>query len=190
MHRILHRLTGDEIAAGETIRAAAEASRGNLSEAYLSGADFSGAYLSGADLSGAYLSGAHLADASLRGADLSGAHLADAHLVGASLRGATLGDAYLHRAYLSDADLRGAGLIIGPTDARGYAFYVTWGINERPPRPIIRAGCRRWLGFDAARAHYNTAYGGYGDPAECLAALGYLEERFKARMAERKQGAA
>jgi uncharacterized protein YjbI with pentapeptide repeats len=100
---------------------AAEAARGDLSEARLGGlhapgihlpqidlsrADLRDAVLDGADLRGARLSGARLRRASLKHADLSGADLSDADLAGANLSGAELAGARLGGALLDGTALK------------------------------------------------------------------------------------
>ena len=120
--------TAISVKLGLAVRLAVKA-KANLSGADLSDADLSGAYLrgaymseanlSGADLRGADLSDANLSGADLRGADLSGANMSDADLrgadlSGADLRGASLSGASLSGADLSDADLRGANLSVAP----------------------------------------------------------------------------
>ena len=94
----IKRLTGEVIAEGETVRAAAEAARSKLRDADLRGADLRDADLRGAVLIRADLRGAYLDSADLRGADLR-----DADLRGADLRCADLSRADLTGAYLADA---------------------------------------------------------------------------------------
>ena len=79
MIEIFNRWTKAIMASGDSVRAAAEASRADLSDADLSGADLSGADLSDANLSGADLRRADLRRADLSGANLSGADLSDAN---------------------------------------------------------------------------------------------------------------
>ncbi len=121
------------------------------------------AYKSGADLRGAVLSGAVL-----RGADLRGADLSDAVLRDADLRDADLSDAVLR-----GADLRGAPVIFAGADERGYEFYLT--ADKTPSRIVIRAGCRRWVTFDEARAHFGPDYTSNGNVSEIMAKLALLE---------------
>jgi uncharacterized protein YjbI with pentapeptide repeats len=90
-------------------------SRGDLSEAHLSGvqlerAELSGVQLRGADLSRAKLLLANLSGAVLQEADLSGADLLLANLSGAMLLQANLSGAHLERANLSGAMLLQANL--------------------------------------------------------------------------------
>jgi uncharacterized protein YjbI with pentapeptide repeats len=94
-------------------------SRGDLSEAHLSGvqlerAELSGVQLRGADLSRAKLLLANLSGAVLQEADLSGADLLLANLSGAMLLQANLSGAHLERANLSGAMLIGADLSGAP----------------------------------------------------------------------------
>ena len=71
--------------------------------------DLSGAWLFGADLSGAHLERANLSSAHLDGANLAGVHLERAPLVNAHLEGAILSGVSLEGAkYLADARLEGA----------------------------------------------------------------------------------
>ena len=102
---------------------------------------------------GLALQWAYKSDAVLRGADLSGADLRDADL--------------------RDAVLRGASLILAGADARGYEFYLTADKNAR--QIVIRAGCRRWVTFDEARAHFTQGYTSNGDVPEIMAKLALLE---------------
>jgi len=155
----------------------------DLGGANLRGADLMGAYLMGAYLKGAYLGGAYLKGANLRGANLMGADLGGANLGGANLRGADLMGAYLKGAYLGGAYLKGANLgegciyVDGGMDFRGYHFFALGSIDDL----TVRAGCRHWTNFDAARAHYGENYKSDGDVAECLARLGLIEAQFNAR---------
>jgi uncharacterized protein YjbI with pentapeptide repeats len=87
-----------------------DVSRGDLSGAWLVGAQLANANLSGAKLDGADLSGAQLANANLSGAKLDGAKLSDAQLDEANLWGARLDGADLSGAQLGEADLSGAEL--------------------------------------------------------------------------------
>jgi hypothetical protein len=80
-------------------------SRGDLSGAFLPGAQLREANLTGAQLRGANLSGAVLSKANLTGAQLRGANLAGAVLDGADLTGANLARVILYRADLTDAKL-------------------------------------------------------------------------------------
>ena len=152
--------------------------------AFSSDADLRGAVLTGADLSDAVLRGAVLRNAVLSGAVLSGAVLTGADLTDADLRGAVLSDAVLSGAVLRDADLRGAVLsgataIFAGTDDRGYEFYLTAGTT--PNDIIIRAGCRRWGTFAAARTHFTHNYTSNGNVPEIMAKLALLESVAKAR---------
>jgi uncharacterized protein YjbI with pentapeptide repeats len=90
-------------------------SRGNLSNADLSGlqlhrADLTGAYLQEANLQEANLSNADLHKAYLTGANLQGANLYRADLTGADLLGTNLQEADVRGAYLPGAHLQGANL--------------------------------------------------------------------------------
>jgi len=150
-----------------------------LTGADLSGADLSDADLRGADLRNAVLTGADLRGADLRGADLRNAVLSGADLTGAVLRGAVLSDAVLSDADLSGAVLSGATAIFAGTDDRGYEFYLTAGTT--PNDIIIRAGCRRWGTFAAARTHFTHNYTSNGNVPEIMAKLALLESVAKAR---------
>ena len=68
------------------------------------------AYLSGADLEQVWMPQASLQEANLGGANLSGVMLTGAWLIKANLHGANLSEADLHKANLSEADLIGAKL--------------------------------------------------------------------------------
>ena len=124
--------------------------RATLCRADLYAANLCGANLCGADLYGANLRAANLYGANLRGANLSGANLRGADLSGADLSGADLSGANL-----SGANLSGANLILAGQDSRGYLFYAyanSDGVVE------IRAGCRRFTGIAAARAHWQQRH--------------------------------
>ena len=112
--------------------------------------------------------------ARLRGADLSGTVLRDADLSGAVLR-----DADLSGAVLRDADLSGAKVIFAGVDARSYEFYLTAG--AAPNDIVIRAGCRRWVTFTEARAHFTQGYASNGNVLEILAKIDLLESVAKSR---------
>ena len=132
------------------------------------------AFSSDADLSGAVLTGADL-----RNADLRGAVLRNAVLSGAVLSGAVLSGADLRGADLSGAVLSGAKAIFAGVDDRGYEFYLTAGTT--PNDIIIRAGCRRWGTFAAARTHFTHNYTSNGNVPEIMAKLALLESVAKAR---------
>jgi len=126
----------------------------------------------------ALLSVADLFEADVSGADLSGADLSEADLSGANLSGANLSGANLRRANLSGADLRGAHLILIGQDIRGYLFWAT----EEDGCITIRAGCRRFVGIAAARAHWQDRH--QGDPvlhADCLSLMQRCETMATAR---------
>jgi hypothetical protein len=123
-------------------------------------------------------------DASQVGADLSGADLRNADLSGADLRnadlsGAVLSGADLRNADLRNADLSGAGVIFAGVDSRGYEFYLT--AAKASHDIVIRAGCRRWASFVAARAHFTQGYTSTGVVSEILAKLDMLETVARAR---------
>ena len=99
-----------------------------------------------------------------RDADLRGADLRDADLSGADLRG---------------ANLRGASVIFAGVDDRGYDFYLAAG--KAPNDIVIRGGCRHWVTFAEARAHYTRGYASNGNAPEILAKLDLLEAVAKAR---------
>jgi uncharacterized protein YjbI with pentapeptide repeats len=117
---------------------------------------------------GANLGGANLADANLADANLSGANLADANLSGANLSGAYLGEGCIY--------------VDGGMDFRGYHFFALGSIDDL----TVRAGCRHWTNFDAARAHYGGGYDSDGDVAECVARLDLIEAQFNARLSPAK----
>ena len=117
--------------------------------------------------------------ARLRGADLSGTVLRDADLSGAVLRDADLSGADLSGAVLRDADLSGAKVIFAGVDARSYEFYLTAG--AAPNDIVIRAGCRRWVTFTEARAHFTQGYASNGNVLEILAKIDLLESVAKSR---------
>ncbi len=134
--------------------------RMNGKTANLRGANLRGANLQGADLWDANLQGANLRGADLQGANLQGANLRDANLQGADLRGADLQGANLQGANLRGANLRGANLrdanlILIGQDIRGYLFYA-WHDNDNTV--VLCAGCRRFVGIDAAYAHWNARH--------------------------------
>ena len=97
----------------------------------------------------------------------------------AVLSGAVLSDAVLSDADLSGAVLSGATAIFAGTDDRGYEFYLTAGTT--PNDIIIRAGCRRWGTFAAARTHFTHNYTSNGNVPEIMAKLALLESVAKAR---------
>ena len=97
----------------------------------------------------------------------------------ADLSGAVLTGADLRGADLSGAVLSGATAIFAGTDDRGYEFYLTAGTT--PNDIIIRAGCRRWGTFAAARAHFTHNYTSNGNVPEIMAKLALLESVAKAR---------
>ena len=103
----------------------------------------------------------------------------DAVLRGAVLSGAVLRGAVLSGAVLSGAVLSGATAIFAGTDDRGYEFYLTAGTT--PNDIIIRAGCRRWGTFAAARTHFTHNYTSNGNVPEIMAKLALLESVAKAR---------
>ncbi|WP_202844746.1 pentapeptide repeat-containing protein [Luteimonas saliphila] len=113
----------------EAVKAGANLSNANLSDANLRGANLSNANLSDANLSNANLSdanlrGANLSDANLRGANLSNANLSDANLRGANLSNANLIDANLRGANLRGA--KGADLAIARTRILPEGDLIGW----------------------------------------------------------------
>lgn len=78
-----------------------------------------------------------------------------ADLSGANLRNANLGGADLGEADLRNADLSGANLILIGQDIRGYLFY---GWKNDEDVLVVRAGCRRFVGLPAARAHWTERH--------------------------------
>jgi len=91
---------------------------------------------------------------------------------------ADLSEANLSGADLSEADLRGAHLILIGQDIRGYLFWAT----EEDGCITIRAGCRRFVGIAAARAHWQDRH--QGDPvlhADCLSLMQRCETMATAR---------
>jgi len=142
----------------------ANLTRANLSGANLNGANLSEAYLSGANLNGANLSEAYLSGANLSEADLSGADLTRANLTRADLCGADL----------TGANLRGANLILIGQDIRGYLFLAT--VEGEDGCITLQAGCRRFVGIAAARAHWQIRH--LDDPVlheDCLSLVDRCE---------------
>ena len=127
----------------------------DLRNANLRNADLSYANLRYADLSDADLRNADLRNADLRDADLSDADLSDANLRNADLRNANLRYADLSDADLSDANLSDADLILIGQDMRGYLFY---GFKNDKNVLVIRAGCRQFVGVNAARSHWTERH--------------------------------
>ena len=181
-HRITHWLTGKVLfeckavslkAAVEAVSLKAAVELAVERKASLDGASLDGASLDGASLDGASLDGASLVGASLDGASLDGASLVGASLVGASLDGASLVGASLVGASLVGASLDGASLDGAKIEISGRTWTVK--LWERLGAPsaghfeymaarvecegefdwFVMAGCRRFLGLDAARAHWD-----------------------------------
>jgi hypothetical protein len=94
----------------QSVQAAANLAKADLSNAQLQGAHLSRATLDEAVLVEAHLEGADLGKATLRRAILAGTHLAGADLTKAQLEGATLLEAHLEGAFLLGASLEGANL--------------------------------------------------------------------------------
>jgi hypothetical protein len=148
------------------VKARANLSDANLSDAYLADANLAGANLADANLARANLADANLARANLARAYLADANLADAYLADANLAGAYLADAYLADAYLAGANLADANL------AGAYLAGAKWRdgvVLTRPPIQIfglkyrvtildthMQIGCdlhslAEWAVFDDAR---------------------------------------
>ena len=73
----------------------------------------------------------------------------------ANLRGANLRGANLSGANLSGANLRDANLILVGQDIRGYLFWAYQGEGEIL---TIQAGCRKFVGIEAARSHWTERH--------------------------------
>ena len=151
----------------------------NLRYADLSNADLSNADLRYADLRNANLRYADLSNANLRNADLRNADLRYADLSNADLSNADLRNANLRNADLSNANLRYADLILAGQDIRGYLFWAFVGDSGAVE---IQAGCRHFVGVNAARLHWT---GRHGDDeilrADCLSFVDRIERMAQAR---------
>ena len=130
------------------------------------------AYLAGANLGGVNLGGAYLRGANLRGANLRGANLADAILAGAILDNANLAGAYL-----VGANLGGLRVVARATRSDGYEYFCWTSVLGGL---VIRAGCRTWLSFEAAREHCRTETD-EKYRAEALRIVDYLEVCYDAQ---------
>ena len=122
---------------------------------------------------------ADLSYAFLRTADLSYANLRNADLSNANLRDADLSYADLSNADLRYANLSNANLIWAGQDIRGYLFWAFVGDSGAVE---IRAGCRHFVGVNAARLHWT---GRHGDDeilrADCLSFVDRIERMAQAR---------
>ena len=96
----------------------------------------------------------------------------EANLRGADLREANLRAANLGGANLCGANLRGQALIIGPIRSDGYIFLLSKFEGEGLR---IKAGCRDFQSFAAARAHWQSTRSGTALGDETMAILDFLE---------------
>ena len=99
--------------------------------------------------------------------------------LGMAVKWAVSNEADLNGANLNGANLYGAEAIMAGIDSRGYEFYLTAG--PAPNDIVVRAGCRRWVTFAEARAHFTQGYASNGSVPEIMAKLDYLETVAKAR---------
>jgi hypothetical protein len=175
----------------------------NLSRADISRAYMSWATMSGADMTYAYISGARLRCADmrvvdLRGADMSEADISWADMTGTRLRWADMTETNLSGTRLRRADMTGAdmseadistayfdgtlldvvqwtpGLALCGRAHRGDHEFFAWLGAWPGAEPVIRAGCRTWIGFADAREHYN-AMQNRAKAEHSLVILDYLE---------------
>ena len=121
LHAGLSLVEGRHATVEQSMAAAANLAKADVSHSQLQGAQLSWAtldeavlveaHLEGADLGKASLKQAILAGTHLEGADLTKAHLEGSTLLEAQLEGALLQEAYLEGAYLFEAHLEGARLV-------------------------------------------------------------------------------
>ena len=110
-----------------------------------------------------------------RFANLHGANLDGANLSGAILSGANLSGAYLSGAYLGETNLGGLRIVARATRSDGHEYFCwtsIWG------GLVIRAGCRTWHSFEAAREHCRTETD-EKYRAEALRIIDYLERCYE-----------
>ena len=170
--------------------------------AYMHGASLGGVKLRGTQLRGAYMSYADINEADMTEADMTGAYMLWTKLRGVCMSRAKLCRADMTHADLTCADVTGAdistanfqganlhgvkwtpGLALCGRAHRGDYEFFAWLGAWPGAEPVIRAGCRTWIGLADARAYYRTMEG--TDKAEhSLAILDYLETRVDA---QRKQ---
>ena len=154
-----------------------------FNQASLADACFDGAYLEYAQFVHARLSasfrGANCYHADFSFADLTSAILVETNLQDAKLYQARLDHADLFDTNLAGCDLRNAqmrntNLIVAGADLRGYLFYA---YQSPAGDVVIRAGCRRYLGINRAKAHWRESH--QDDPvlqADCLSLVNRIEQ--------------